>query len=69
MDREDLRRHLQSMQPQEVYILPYDIYEGIFAQGQSDQAGREECERLARECGCAVENSPMDQQVRFTKSG
>ena len=67
MDREDLKRHLKSMQQGEVYILPYDIYEGIFEQGQSDQAGREECDRLARDCGCTAEISAMDRQVRFAK--
>jgi hypothetical protein len=69
MTRDDLRRHLTGMAAGEVFFLPYDIYEGMCRPDSSEQAHRDECEALARDCGCTVAMSPEAQQVRFTKGG
>lgn len=69
MTRDDLQRHLEGMAPGEVYILPYDIYEGVCRPEATDAETRDECEALARAAGCTVAFSTEGQQVRFTKEG
>jgi hypothetical protein len=69
MTRDDLRRHLGGMAPGEVFILPWDIYEGMCRPEAPADETRSECEALARACGCSVELSAEAQQVRFTKAG
>jgi hypothetical protein len=69
MNPEELKRHLREMAPGETFSLPYDICEGMFAPGESDQDDRLACAKLAEECGCSVRNDDDAQQVRFTKKG
>ena len=64
---EDLKKEIAAAPAGTSVGISYDVYEGLFLPGESDEGSREKAWNFARTNGCAINNRSTEQMVYFGK--